>query len=144
MIGPTRLATGAPPASSRLIGLASGESILRGPDDGAALAAGASAPLPPHGDGDDPVSTSRSSDVTNSPSSLALTSASTPRPIWATSPVMVRSVSTVTLVPAPAGTSVAVIVADALPCPRVSRPSALSTAVWLDASRDTNVAAPLY
>jgi hypothetical protein len=75
---------------------------------------------------------------------LALTSAITPRPIWATLPVIVRSVSTFTFVPLPAAVSVAVIVADALPCPRVSRPSALSTATCAASSLDSMRAVPLY
>ena len=43
-------------------------------------------------------------------------------------PVMARSVTTVTVVPSPSSTNVAVIVALALPWPRVSRPSARMTA----------------
>ena len=39
----------------------------------------------------------------------------TPRPNWATLPVTVRSVSTVTSVPAASPTRIAVIRADALP-----------------------------
>ena len=68
--------------------------------DGAA-AAGDAAPV-------GPASTSRSRLSTNWPSSLLDTSARTPRPNWATLPVMVRSVTTVTRVPSPSGTSVAV------------------------------------
>ena len=36
------------------------------------------------------------------------------------------------------------IVADALPCPRVSRPLPLITATCAASSRDSNCAAPLY
>ena len=53
-----------------------------------------------------------------------------------TLPVMVRSVETTTSVPLPALFSVAVMVADALPWPRVSRPSARMTARWAASSRD--------
>jgi hypothetical protein len=51
----------------------------------------------------------------NWPSSLLETSAITPRPNCATLPVMFRSVSILTTVPASSGSSVAVIDADALP-----------------------------
>src|SRR5438067_841535 len=68
----------------------------------------------------------------------------TPRPNWATRPVTVRSVVTVTLVPSPSATRRAVIVALALPWPRVSRPSARSTALPPASSRSTKVALPLY
>ena len=73
-------------------------------------------------------STVFSRSATNWSSSLALTSASTPRPNWATRPVTVRSVAMATAVPSPSGVRVAVMVALALPWPRVSRPSARSTA----------------
>ena len=73
-------------------------------------------------------STVFSRSATNWSSSLALTSASTPRPNWATRPVTVRSVTMATAVPSPSGVRVAVMVALALPWPRVSRPSARSTA----------------
>src|SRR5206468_8135459 len=81
---------------------------------------------------------------TNWPISLELTSANTPRPNCATLPVTAKSVATVTFVPSPSGTSVAVMVALALPCPRVSRPSARSTALPPVSSRSKNVALPLY
>ena len=68
---------------------------------------------------------------TNWPSSFVLTSARAPRPNWATLPVMVRSVVTVTFVSvSPCGSSWAVMSAEALPLPAVSRPSALRTALW--------------
>ena len=67
--------------------------------------------------------------------SFSLTSANAPRPNCATLPVMVRSVVTVTfVVSASTGSSWAVISADALPLPPVSRPSALSTARCFSAS----------
>src|SRR5262245_22647833 len=80
----------------------------------------------------------------NWPSSLVETSASTPRPNWATRPVMVRSVTTAILVPSPSGSSCAVMVALALPWPLVSRPSARSTARCAASSFSTKRAAPLY
>ena len=81
----------------------------------------------------------------NWPMSLALTSAITPRPNWATLPLMVRLVSTVTLVVSSStAVSCAVITAEALPAPRVSRPLASSTARWLESSRSMKVATPLY
>src|SRR5206468_8505871 len=81
---------------------------------------------------------------TNWPISLELTSANTPRPNCATLPVTAKSVATVTFVPLPSETSVAVMVALALPCPRVSRPSARRTALWAVSSFSTKVAFPLY
>jgi hypothetical protein len=52
---------------------------------------------------------------TNCSSSRALTSPSTPRPNWATRPVMDRSVTMDTAVAPPSGTITAVTVADAVP-----------------------------
>lgn len=76
--------------------------------------------------------------------SLLLTSARTPRPNWATLPLMVRSVLAVTLVPLPSAVIVRVIVALALPWPRVSRPDAFMTILPADWSVSTRVAVPLY
>ena len=81
---------------------------------------------------------------TNWSSSLPDTSARTPRPNWATLPVMARSVKTETFVPVPLGARVAVMVAEALPCPRVSLPSAFSTARWFSASLSEKRTTPLY
>jgi hypothetical protein len=53
-------------------------------------------------------------------------------------------VTTLTAVPSPSAVIVAVIVALALPCPRVSRPSACSTILPPASSCSTNVAVPLY
>jgi hypothetical protein len=92
-----------------------------------------------------PDSKSFSKQSTNWFRSLPDTSTSTPRPNCATFPVMVRSVTTLTAVaPSPSATNVAVINAEALPWPRVSRPSAFSTATWAESSFDWNVAFPLY
>ena len=67
--------------------------------------------------------------------SLALTSCITPRPNEAAGPVTRRSVSTVTRVPASsAGSIVEVIVAVAVPWPRLSRALALITARRADSS----------
>ena len=52
--------------------------------------------------------------------------------------------ATLTAVPSPSGVSVAVIVALALPWPRVSRPSARARPGAPSSSRSTNVAVPLY
>ena len=76
----------------------------------------------------------------NWPSSLLDTSAITPRPNCATLPVMLRSVSMFTVVPSPSGASVAVTVADALPWPRVSRPSAWSTTLRFASSASLDLA----
>ena len=64
----------------------------------------------------------------NSPSIFALTSPMMLRPNWATFPVMERSVVRETVVPSSSGMATAVTVAEALPWPRVSRPSANNTA----------------
>src|SRR5437764_2379742 len=83
------------------------------PAAGAGAGAGAAAASPDWG----APSTLFSRQSTNWPSNLADTSAITPRPNWATLPVTARSVETVTLVPSPSGTRVAVTVALALPWP---------------------------
>src|SRR5687767_1331532 len=153
---PTRFATDPPAVPSRSTGWAGADSMRRtcplsegagasctstagaaGVHAGSSVGAGVGA-------GSSPRSTSSSSRSTNCPSSLALTSASTPRPNCATLPVTARSVTTATRVPSPSGCSDAVMVALALPWPRVSRPSARSTARWAASSRSTNVAVPLY
>src|SRR5690606_26340989 len=200
--GSARLATGAPAASSRSTGSASGESILRtpppegcspaatvssradaaapseatssgpwpsppvstpsvaggttvsgrpglpsSPADGSAVPAAAptaSAPTAAASAGASSCVSLPSRHSTNWPSSFDDTSAITPRPNWATRPVTVRSVTTDTAVPSPSGWSWAVMVAAALPWPRVSRPSARSTIRRAASSFSTNRAAPLY
>jgi trimeric autotransporter adhesin len=92
-----------------------------------------------------PASTSRSRQPANSASSLAETSAITPRPNWAILPLIVRSVSMATRVaPSPASVRVAVTVAEAFPWPRVSRPSALRTILRPTSSTSAKRTAPLY
>src|SRR5579884_9998 len=157
--GTARLATEPPAASSRSTGSAGADRMGRTwaptrPSPPTPLLEGVvvgtaawSAPGPDPPDGPpppDPEMTSASSFSTNWPSNLLLTSASTPLPNWATLPVTDRSVTIETLVPAPSGASTAVMVALALPWPRVSRPSALSTAFLAVSSRSTKRAAPLY
>src|SRR5687767_1549806 len=153
--GPTRRTTDPPAVASRSTGCA-GTGSNRRTAAGSAGTAGAGSfwwgvsglepgnSPPERGSGAAPASTSASSRSTNWSSNLALTSASTPRPNWATLPVTARSVTTCTAVPSPSAVSVAVMVALALPWPRVSRPSARSTARWASSSRSTNVALPLY
>ena len=120
-LGPDPAGPTEAPAASRLAPTSAGASSVGAAADAALDAeAGAAAAADP--------STFFSRHDTNWPSSLVLTSAITPRPNWAARPVMARSVTTVTRVPLSSGTSVAVMVALALPCPRVSRPSARSTA----------------
>src|SRR5207237_5115624 len=102
--GPDGAAGAAPPAAaapSRLAPTSAGASSAVEP--GAAASAA-----------DDP-STFFSRHDTNCPSSFVLTSAITPRPNWAARPVIARSVTTVTRVPLPSDTRVAVTVALALP-----------------------------
>ena len=161
---PTRWATGVPAVSSRSTGSGSGLSILRtvgarGADARARLgrAAGAGPRRRAHG-----LDRSSSSASTASAAAGRRRARSSrgrprtgraawrsrrparPRPNWATRPVMVRSVTTATAVPSSSGVSVAVMVALALPWPRVSRPSARSTATCVASSCDRNVALPLY
>src|SRR5581483_8437841 len=128
--GATRFATGAPAVWMRSTGSASGWSTVRtprssplaSPPAAASLASlGSLAASPALVPAAAPLRTFASRHSTNWSSSLALTSASTPRPNWATLPVTVRSVTTLTRVPSPSGVSVAVMVALALPWPRVSR-----------------------
>ena len=59
---------------------------------------------------------------------FAETSCITPRPNWAAGPVTRRSVSTCTRVPSATSSIVDVIVAAAVPCPRLSRACARMTA----------------
>ena len=151
--GAPRFATDAPAASIRSTGSASGMSRRRivGPSaasapfgDDLGSARGAAAREAPSTGWASPARIVVSSCSTNWFSSFVLTSAMMPRPNCATLPVTVRSVCTVTFVPDASGTSDAVISAEALPCPFVSRPSAFSTALWLVSSFSTNVALPLY
>src|SRR5262245_46928384 len=165
--GITRFRTGAPAVRSRSTGSASGASIVRGPSEaaGAADVDGMDAAGPADAveevdadgvegvdgggaagaaSGFEPDSTSRSRLSTNWPSNLLDTSPITPRPNCETLPVIVTSLSIVTRVPASSGTRTAVTVADALPCPRVSRPSARITARWLASSFSVKCALPLY
>ena len=77
----------------------------------------------------------------NCASSLSLTSASAPRPNCATLPEMVRSVCTVQVVDVgETEVSSAVITAEALPFPVVSRPSPFSDALCATSSRETKLA----
>lgn len=117
---------------------------LRG---GAGAAAGGSLPPPPPtaaGSGARSSASCRSRASTNWASSFLLTSSIMPLPNCAILPVIVRRVSTVTVVASPSGTSRAVIRASALPWPRASRPRARSTAVRLPASCSSKAAVPLY
>src|SRR2546430_4996137 len=105
--GTTRLNTGAPAVRNRSTGSASGAWIVRAlPLSATSLEAGWSP-------ADD--STSRSRQATNWSRSLADTSAITPRPNWATLPVIVTSLSMLTRVPSPSDCRTAVAVADAFP-----------------------------
>ena len=76
--------------------------------------------------------------------SFALTSASTPRPNCAGLPVIARSVSTSMSVLAPLSMSRQVMVAFAVPVPRVSLPLASMTAIPPGSSSWTNFALPPY
>jgi xanthine/CO dehydrogenase XdhC/CoxF family maturation factor len=80
--------------------------------------------------------------VANWLTSRSPTSASTPRPNCAGRPVTVRSVRTDTAVPPSRSLSAAVIVALAVPCPRVSRPLATSTIRCADPSCSSKTAVP--
>lgn len=81
---------------------------------------------------------------TNWASSLSLTSASAPRPNWATFPEIVRSVCTLQRVDvADSADSDAVMIAEALPLPPVSRPSPFNAAVYVASLRSMNDACPL-
>jgi hypothetical protein len=80
----------------------------------------------------------------NCASNLSLTSASAPRPNCATFPEIERSVCTVHLVEVGVTeVSSAVMIADALPLPVVSRPSPFKDALCATSSRDTKLACPL-
>jgi hypothetical protein len=76
--------------------------------------------------------------------SFELTSPMIPRPNWATLPVMCRSVLTTTFVLVGDRLSAwAVISAEALPRPPVSRPTPLMTARYAASSRSRKLASPL-
>ena len=76
------------------------------------------------------------------PTSLPLTSDSTPRPNCAALPVTFRLVRTVTWVWSPSGTSSERTVADAVPEPRVSLPDASSVTTWASRFRSVKCALP--
>ena len=148
-----RFPTEPPAASIRSMGSASLDSIFRGPVSLAApsgpaapasVALSAACGALAGGVATPPLSTSFWRLSANWPSNLLDTSAMTPRPNCATLPVMLRSVSMLTVVLVPSGTRVAVTVADALPCPRVSRPLAEMTARCADSSTSVKRAVPLY
>src|SRR5215210_9346801 len=77
--------------------------------------------------------------------SFAATSCWTPRPNWAARPVSCMSVSTCTFVePFPSSCRVEVMVAEAVPCPRASLPSARITARCSDSSASSILTVPWY
>ena len=78
------------------------------------------------------------------PMSFALTSCITPRPNCAAGPVTRMSVSTFTRVPPSTSSIVEVIVAAALPCPRLSRACARMTALRPASSASSILTVPLY
>ena len=79
----------------------------------------------------------------NRPISFALTSCITPRPNWAAGPVTRMSVSTCTRVPPSTSSIVDVIVAAAVPCPRLSRACARMTARRAASSASSILTVPL-
>ena len=152
--GTARLAIDAPAASMRSTGSASGESITRTLELGAAapfdalggtsIASTAGSGSAAAGGSPGALSTSRSRFATNCLRIFADTSAITPLPNCATLPVTCNAVSISTTVPPLSSRITTVIMAVALPWPRVSRPDASIVMVRVPSSTLASFAAPLY